>query len=85
MMAVFTIGADDIRIRHMQDIAEAWGFAGKYSDVIGLLKDAKRKKFDSVLVVDTEALEEEVKIELKNLDIEIISLKDKKILEKRIL
>lgn len=85
MMAVFTIGADDIRIRQMQDVADAWGFAGKYSSTERLLTDAKKKKFDSVLVLDFEALENEARIELKDLGIEIISFKDRKVLEKKIL
>ena len=84
-MAVFTLGADEIRIRQMEEIAEAWGFAGKYSSVERLLDDARKKKFDSVLVIEHEALEDNAKIELNELDVEIIGLKDKKILEKRIL
>jgi len=85
MMAVFTIGADEIRTRQMEKIAEAWGFAGKYSEIVGLLRDAKRKKFDSVLVIDREALEDKAKLELKDLGIEIIGLRDKNILEKKVL
>jgi hypothetical protein len=82
MMAIFTIGADEIRIRKMQDTAEAWGFAGKYEDSIRLLQDAKKKRFSLVLVVDYEALEEKIKKELADLGIDIISLSDKKKLEK---
>lgn len=85
MIAVFTIGADEIRIKQMEKIAEAFGFAGKYSDIVGLLRDARKKKFDSVLVIDNDALEDNIKIEFRGLGIEIISLKDKRVLEKRIL
>jgi hypothetical protein len=85
MIAVFTLGADDIRIRQMEEIADAWGFAGKYSDSKILLSDAKKKKFESVLVVDVEALEDSVKNELKNMKIEIINFRDKKKLEKKVL
>jgi hypothetical protein len=85
MIAIFTVGADDIRIKQMEKIAEAWGFAGKYMDVKILLNDAKKKKFNSVLVIDTEALDDTVKMELKNLNIEIIDFRNKKILEKKIL
>jgi len=84
MMAIFTLGADEIRVRQMENIAEAWGFAGKYSNTENLLTDARKKKFDSILVIDREAFEDEVKIELNNLGVEIISLKDKKVLEKKI-
>ena len=84
MMAVFTLGADEIRTRQMEKIAEAWGFAGKYSEIVGLIRDAKRKKFDSVLVIDQEALEDKVRLELKDLGIEIIGMRDKKLLEKKI-
>ena len=85
MMAVFTLGADYIRIRQMEKIAEAWGFAGKYLNIERLLNDARKKKFDSVLVIDYEAIDDNARIELNELGIEIISLKDKKILEKKIL
>jgi hypothetical protein len=85
MIAVFTVGADDIRIKQMEKIADAWGFAGKYMDSRILLNDAKKKRFNSVLVMDQEALEDDVKIELKNLGIEIIDFKNKKALEKKIL
>ncbi len=84
MMAIFTLGADEIRVRQMEEIADAWGFAGKYSSIEKLLDDAKKKKFDSVLVIDHEALEDEAKIELNALGIEIIGFKDKKVLEKKI-
>ncbi len=83
-MAIFTLGADEIRVRQMEEIADAWGFAGKYSSIEKLLDDAKKKKFDSVLVIDHEALEDEAKIELNALGIEIIGFKDKKVLEKKI-
>jgi len=85
MIAVFTLGADEIRIRQMNDIADAWGFAGKYSDSKILLNDAKKKRFDSILVVDEEALEDTVKKELKNMGIEIINFRDRKKLEKKVL
>ncbi|NIM46666.1 MAG: hypothetical protein GTN40_00700 [Candidatus Aenigmarchaeota archaeon] len=84
MMAIFTLGADEIRIKQMENIAEAWGFAGKYSNTENLLIDARKKKFDSILVIDREAFEDKAKIELNNLGVEIISLKDKKVLEKKI-
>jgi len=38
MMAIFTLGADEIRIRQMEKIAEAWGLAGKYYDSKKLLE-----------------------------------------------
>jgi len=85
MIAVFTVGADDIRIKQMEKIADAWGFAGKYMDTRILLNDAKKKKFNSVLVIDQEALDDTVKNELKNLGVEIIDFRNKKVLEKRIL
>ena len=85
MMAVFTLGADEIRIRQMEKIAEAWGFAGKYLNIERLLNDARKKKFDSILVIDYEAIDDNARIELNELGVEIISLKDKKILEKKIL
>jgi hypothetical protein len=50
-----------------------------------LLNDAKKNKFNSVLVIDTEALDDNIKIELKNLNIEIIDFRNKKVLEKKIL
>jgi hypothetical protein len=82
MMAIFTIGADSIRIGKMQSIAEAWGFAGKYEGADRLLQDAKKKRFSYVLVLDYEALDEKVKKELAVLNIEVISINDKKKLEK---
>jgi hypothetical protein len=82
MMAIFTIGADQIRISKMQSIAEAWGFAGKYEGPERLLQDAKKKRFDFVLVVDQEALDEKVKKELTALNVEVISFNDKKRLER---
>ena len=85
MIAVFTVGADDIRVKQMEKIADAWGFAGKYMDTRILLNDARKKKFNSVLVIDQEALEDSVKNELKNLGVEIIDFRNKKVLEKRIL
>jgi hypothetical protein len=50
-----------------------------------LLNDAKKKRFDSVLVLDPEAIDDAIKAELSSLKIEIISFKDKKRLEKKIL
>ncbi len=85
MIAVFTVGADEIRIRQMHDIADAWGFAGKYMDVKSLVNDARKKRFDTILLIDPEALEDAVKAELKSLGIEIIGFKDRKKLEKKIL
>jgi len=82
MMAIFTVGADQIRISKMQSIAEAWGFAGKYEGPERLLQDAKKKRFDFVLVVDMEALDEKVKKELATLNVEVISFNDKKRLER---
>ena len=76
-MAVFTIGADQIRISKMHSIADAWGFAGKYEGPERLIQDAKKKRFDSVLVIDYEALDEKTKKELAALNVEIISLGDK--------
>ena len=32
MMAIFSLGADDIRIKQMKLIAEAWGFVEEYED-----------------------------------------------------
>ena len=81
-MAVFTVGADPIRVSKMQSVAEAWGFAGRYEGPERLLQDAKKKRFSYVLVVDYEALDEKVKKELAGLNVEIISLSDKKKLEK---
>ena len=85
MMAIFTIGVDDIRLRKMEDIAEAWGFAGKYDTPERLVTDAKKKGFKYILVIDYEALDKKVREELQTLGIEIISLKDQKKLEKKIL
>ncbi|OGI12184.1 hypothetical protein A3K64_02520 [Candidatus Micrarchaeota archaeon RBG_16_36_9] len=85
MIAIFTVGADEIRIKQMEKIAEAWGFAGKYMDSKILLNDAKKKRFNSVLVMDQEALDDNAKMELKNLGIEIIDFRNKKVLEKKIL
>ena len=85
MMAIFTVGVDDIRLRKMEDIAEAWGFAGKYDTPERLVTDAKKKRFKYILVIDYEALDKKVREELQTLGIEIISLKDQKKLEKKIL
>ena len=83
-MAIYTLGADDIRVKKMVDIAEAWGFGGKYSNPERLLTDAKKEKFSSVLVIDYEALEDKIVKELEKIGIEIISLKDKKKLKRKI-
>jgi len=82
MMAIYTVGADGIRIGKMQSIAEAWGFAGKYEGPERLLQDAKKKRFDFLLVIDPEALDEKVKKELAILNVEIINFNDKKRLER---
>ena len=82
MMAIFTVGADAIRVNKMREIADAWGFVGKYEDSERLLQDAKKKRFSYVLVVDQDALEERIKKELTILNIEIINFNDKKKLEK---
>lgn len=84
-MAIFTLGADNVRIKNMENIAEAWGFAGKYDNSERLVIDAKKKKFKYVLVVDYEALENKTRKDLQDIDIEIISLKDQKKLENKIL
>jgi len=81
-MAVYTVGADDIRIGKMRNIAEAWGFAGKYEGPERLLQDAKKKRFDMILVVDLEAIDEKTKRELAALNVDIINLNDKKKLER---
>jgi hypothetical protein len=81
MMAIFTLGADEMRIRQMQDIAAAWGYVGKYTDSKKLLEDAKKKKIAYVLVVDPEAIEDEVRAELESMNIKIINFNDKKRLE----
>jgi hypothetical protein len=84
MMAVFTVGADNIRVLKMQSIAEAWGFAGKYEGPERLLQDAKKKRFDMVLLVDPDALDEKTKSELAALKVDIININDKKKLERLI-
>ena len=84
-IAVFTVGADEVRIRKMIDLAQAWGFEGRYSDIKTLLDNAKKKRFDTVLVLDHYAIDDNAKKELANLKVEIIGLNDKKMLEKRIL
>ena len=66
-MAIFTIGADDMRIKQMMEIAQAWGFVGKYSDSKRLLDDVKKKRIAYVLVVDPEAIEDNVKEELEKI------------------
>ncbi len=81
-MAVFTIGADPIRMQKMHGIAEAWGFAGKYDGSERLLQDAKKKRFDMLLVVDIEALDNKTKAALAEMNVEVISYNDKKRLEK---
>jgi hypothetical protein len=81
MMAIFTLGADEMRIRKMQEIAAAWGLVGKYTDSKRLLDDVKKKKIAYVLVVDPEAIEEDVRAELESLNVKIINFNDKKRLE----
>ena len=81
MMAIFTLGADEMRIRQMQEIAAAWGYVGKYTDSKRLLDDAVKKKIAYVLVVDPEAIEDSVKAELEKMNIKIINFNDKKRLE----
>jgi hypothetical protein len=82
MMAIFTVGADSIIINKMRNVAEAWGFAGKYDEPLRLLQDAKKKRFDMILVIDLEAIDDKVKKELTVLNVEIINFNDKKRLEK---
>jgi len=84
-IAVFTIGADEIRKRKMIELAQAWDFEGKYSDIKTLLDNARKKKFDTVLLLDHYAIDDNAKKELANLKIEIIGLNDKKKLERKIL
>lgn len=84
-MAVFTLGADEIRTKQMQAIADAWGFAGRYDGQERLLQDARKKKFDTILVMDPYALDDKLTAELKAMNIEIIRFGDKKRLEKKIL
>lgn len=81
MMAIFTIGADDMRISQMMEIAQAWGFVGKYSDSKRLLDDVIKKRIAYVLVVDPEAIEDSVKSELDKMNVKIINFNDKKRLE----
>jgi predicted ferric reductase len=81
MMAIFTLGADEIRIKQMQEIASAWGLSGKYSDSKRLLDDVKKKKIAYVLVVDPEAIDEDVRRQLKEMNVQIINFHDKKRLE----
>lgn len=83
-MAIYTLGADEMRVRKMVEVAEAWGFGGKYANPERLLLDAKKGKFTSVLVIDYEALEDKTVKELEKIGIEIISLKDKEKLKKKI-
>jgi hypothetical protein len=82
MMAVYTVGADQIRIAKMHGIADAWGFAGKYDAPERLLQDARKKRFDMLLLVDPEALDEKTTKELTALNVEIININDKKKLER---
>ena len=81
MMAIFTLGADQMRIKQMEKIAEAWGLVGKYSDSKKLLEDAKKKKIAYVLVVDPEAIEDDIRNKLKEMNVKIINFNDKKRLE----
>jgi hypothetical protein len=84
-IAVFTIGADEIRMRKMIELAQAWGFEGRYSDTKTLLDNARKKRFDTVLVLDHYAIDDNAKKELASLNVEIIGLNDKKKLERKIL
>ena len=81
MMAIFTLGADKLRIKQMEKIAAAWGLVGKYSDSKKLLEDAEKKKIAYVLVVDTHAIEDEIRSELEKMNVKIINFNDKKRLE----
>ena len=81
MMAVFTLGADQMRISQMREIAEAWGFVGNYSDSKRLLDDVIKKRIAYVLVVDPEAIDDNVKKELDTMNVKIINFNDKKRLE----
>jgi hypothetical protein len=81
MMAIFTLGADKIRIKQMENIAEAWGLVGKYSDSKKLLEDAKKKKIAYVLVIDPQAIEDDIRNELEKMNIKIINFDDRKRLE----
>lgn len=81
MMAIFTLGADEIRIKKMQEIASAWGISGKYTDAKRLLDDVKKKQIAYVLVIDPEAIEEDIRKQLKEMNVQIINFHDKKRLE----
>ncbi len=81
MMAIFTVGADDIRIRKMEEIASAWGLSGKYTDAKRLLDDVKKRQIAYVLVVDPEAIEEDVRRKLKEMNVQVINFNDKRRLE----
>ena len=81
MMAIFTIGADEMRIGQMMEIAQAWGFVGKYSDSKRLLDDVIKKRIAYVLVVDPEAIDDNVKKELDKMNVKVINFNDKKRLE----
>lgn len=81
MMAIFTLGADDIRLKQMEEIASAWGISGKYSDAKRLLDDVKKKQIAYVLVIDSEAIDEETTAKLKEMNVKIINFQDKKRLE----
>jgi hypothetical protein len=50
-----------------------------------LMNDARKKRFDSILLIDPEALDDKTRAELQTLKIEIIGFKDRKKLEKKIL
>jgi hypothetical protein len=81
MMAIFTLGADQMRIKQMEKIAEAWGLVGKYSDSKKLLEDAKKKKIAYILVIDPQAIEDEIRNELEKMNVKIINFDDRKRLE----
>jgi len=81
MMAIFTLGADELRIKEMERIAEAWGIVGKYNNSQKLLEDAKKKKIAYVLVVDPQAIEDSVRSKLEEMNVKVIDFRDKKRLE----
>jgi len=80
-MAIFTLGADELRIKEMERIAEAWGIVGKYNNSQKLLEDAKKKKIAYVLVVDPQAIEDSVRSKLEEMNVKVIDFRDKKRLE----
>ncbi len=84
-LAVFTVGANKVQIERMKDYAKnEWDFAGEYKDVGKLVNNARLKRFDHVLVIDFDALGEDVIKLLKHFDVEVISFKEQKKLEKKL-